>query len=135
MTARPLAVLQPNEAGFLTCCGGGARRQSWTREPRTQVTDLPPLRRPLARGFALLVRGYRRWLSPLLPPSCRFHPSCSQYAMLALATHRLPRALALTAWRLLRCQPLCAGGVDFPPAGPYGDGEQMFAARTSDGLH
>lgn len=57
---------------------------------------------------------YKRRISPLLPPSCRFTPTCSEYARLALLKHGLTRGLKLTAWRLLRCQPLHPGGVDLP---------------------
>lgn len=84
------------------------------------LAPMPPLRRPLAWLLAALVAGYRRVFSPLLPPACRFHPSCSQYALLALHAHPVYRAVPLIVWRLLRCQPLCAGGVDFPPAGRFG---------------
>lgn len=83
-----------------------------------------PLRRsrwdwPLVLPLLALVHAYRRWLSPLLPPACRFEPSCSQYAVHALHQHGLLRALGLVAWRLLRCQPLCRGGHDPVPAGRY----------------
>jgi putative membrane protein insertion efficiency factor len=61
-----------------------------------------------------LLEVYKRRISPLLPPSCRFTPTCSEYARLALLKHGLARGLTLTAWRLLRCQPLHPGGVDLP---------------------
>ena len=61
-----------------------------------------------------LLGFYKRRISPLLPPSCRFTPTCSEYARLALLKHGLARGLALTAGRLLRCQPLHPGGVDLP---------------------
>jgi len=70
-----------------------------------------------ARPFVALVRGYQRWISPGLPPTCRFHPSCSAYAVEALLVHGLLRGTALTVWRLLRCAPWHPGGVDpVPPA-------------------
>ena len=63
-----------------------------------------------------LVRGYRKAVSPLLGPGkCRFEPSCSAYALEALERHGTLRGLALSAWRLLRCQPLCKGGYDPVP--------------------
>lgn len=74
------------------------------------------LRRVLAAPFLLLVRGYRRFVSPLTPATCRFTPTCSAYAEEALRTLSLPRALLLITWRLLRCQPLCRGGYDPVPA-------------------
>jgi putative membrane protein insertion efficiency factor len=61
-----------------------------------------------------VLRGYKRWLSPLLPPSCRFVPTCSEYARLAVIKHGVGVGLWLTAGRLLRCQPFHPGGVDLP---------------------
>lgn len=67
----------------------------------------------LARRAALrLVDAYRRWLSPLLPRACRFHPSCSAYCAESIRRHGLARGAALAAWRLLRCQPFSRGGFD-----------------------
>jgi len=65
------------------------------------------------RDFAiLLVRGYRRFVSPWLPPACRFYPTCSEYAMQALESHGLLRGTALAIWRLARCHPFSKGGFD-----------------------
>lgn len=58
--------------------------------------------------------AYKRWVSPLLPRSCRFTPTCSEYARLALLEHGLVRGSWLALGRLLRCQPFAAGGVDLP---------------------
>ena len=63
----------------------------------------------------LLIRAYQLAVSPLFPPSCRFIPSCSEYAREALMTHGLVKGTLLGAWRLLRCHPLCAGGLDPVP--------------------
>ena len=64
-----------------------------------------------------LLRLYQRVISPLYPPSCRFYPSCSQYALVAVERHGVVRGAALAGWRLLRCNPWNAGGVDdVPPA-------------------
>lgn len=68
----------------------------------------------MIRLLVALLDLYKRRISPLLPPSCRFTPTCSEYARLALLKHGLLRGLALTAGRLLRCQPLHPGGVDLP---------------------
>ena len=68
----------------------------------------------MIRLLVALLDIYKRRISPLLPPSCRFTPTCSEYARLALLKHGLVRGLALTAGRLLRCQPLHPGGVDLP---------------------
>ena len=70
----------------------------------------------MRRVLMLLVRGYRRWLSPLLGAGkCRFEPSCSQYALEALEHHGACKGTALSTWRLLRCQPFCKGGYDPVP--------------------
>jgi putative membrane protein insertion efficiency factor len=69
----------------------------------------------LARLLLLLVRAYQLTVSRMLPPSCRFHPSCSQYAAEALARHGAARGTTLTVKRLLRCHPRHPGGVDPVP--------------------
>jgi putative membrane protein insertion efficiency factor len=58
------------------------------------------------------VRGYQTVLSPLLPKSCKYYPSCSQYAVDALREFGVLRGMTLAAWRLLRCNPLSLGGYD-----------------------
>ncbi len=74
---------------------------------------------PLARLATGLVQGYRLLLSPVLPPTCRYLPSCSDYAIQALRTHGALRGGWLTARRLARCHPWCAGGLD--PVPPRAD--------------
>jgi putative membrane protein insertion efficiency factor len=68
----------------------------------------------LRRALIAPIRGYRRFLSPLLPPACRYQPSCSVYAMQAIELHGL-YGLWLAALRILRCQPFFAGGYDPVP--------------------
>jgi putative membrane protein insertion efficiency factor len=70
---------------------------------------------PVARVLLLPVTFYRRWISPVLPPSCRFEPSCSAYAVEALTTHGALRGSWLTVRRLLRCGPWHPGGYDPVP--------------------
>jgi uncharacterized protein len=70
---------------------------------------------PLAYLLALPIRFYKRFISPLLPPACRFHPTCSVYAMEALQKHGALRGVRLILWRLLRCQPFHPGGIDPVP--------------------
>jgi uncharacterized protein len=72
---------------------------------------------PIARPLVALVRGYQKWISPVLPPSCRFEPSCSAYAVEALTVHGALRGIWLTVRRLLRCGPWHPGGWDpVPPS-------------------
>jgi putative membrane protein insertion efficiency factor len=61
------------------------------------------------------LKGYKRFVSPWLPPACRFTPSCADYAMAAIDRHGVARGLLLAVWRIVRCNPLSAGGFD-PPA-------------------
>ena len=71
----------------------------------------------LTAPLVFLIAGYRRWVSPILPPACRFHPTCSEYAADAIATHGPLRGLALATRRLGRCHPWREGGLDpVPPA-------------------
>jgi uncharacterized protein len=72
----------------------------------------------VARAMIGLVRLYQILVSPLLRPSCRFFPSCSQYMIDAITFHGPVRGPWLGAKRLLRCQPLCKGGFDFVPRDP-----------------
>ncbi len=58
------------------------------------------------------LRIYKRWVSPVLPPSCRFTPTCSEYAAEAIARYGVLAGSARAAWRLLRCHPFCKGGYD-----------------------
>ena len=74
--------------------------------------------RPIALLIVGLIRGYQYFISPLLPPSCRFEPTCSHYAMTALRRHGVVFGLALATWRILRCNPYCPGGVDEVPERP-----------------
>jgi putative membrane protein insertion efficiency factor len=70
-----------------------------------------------ARVLVALVTVYRRFISPVIPPSCRFTPSCSAYAVEALRVHGALRGSWLTLRRLLRCAPWHPGGWDpVPPA-------------------
>lgn len=69
----------------------------------------------LRRAFTWPIRVYQRFLSPLKPAMCRFHPTCSQYAVEAIEEHGLARGALLALWRVLRCNPFVRGGYDPVP--------------------
>lgn len=77
---------------------------------------------PVARGLVVLIRGYQRGISPLLPASCRFTPSCSEYGVEAIRLHGALRGGALTVRRLLRCHPWGGSGYDPVPPPREADG-------------
>jgi putative membrane protein insertion efficiency factor len=76
---------------------------------------VPSLRAVPRRLLAGLIRGYQIVHSPLLPASCRFHPSCSQYALEAVTRHGALKGGWLAARRLARCHPFHPGGYDPVP--------------------
>ena len=69
----------------------------------------------ISKIFIAPIRVYQRFISPLIPPRCKYYPSCSQYAVEAIHVHGPLRGLGLAAWRLLRCNPLSDGGLDPVP--------------------
>lgn len=69
----------------------------------------------IRRMLILLLRGYKRFLSPLLPPMCRFEPTCSVYAMESVERYGVMRGSWLAMRRLLRCHPFHPGGWDPVP--------------------
>ena len=70
----------------------------------------------IQRALIGMVKFYRLMLSPWLGSGCRFEPTCSAYALTALETHGASTGACLSARRLLRCHPWCAGGCDPVPA-------------------
>ena len=90
------------------------------RESNTLSGDKPhalarSLNQTLAQLMLALIGFYRRWISPLTGPSCRFVPTCSGYAVEAVQRHGAMRGSWLTLRRLLRCHPFCEGGFDPVP--------------------
>lgn len=63
-------------------------------------------------GLVLLIKFYRNFISPLKPPACRFVPTCSEYALLAIEKYGVWRGLYLAIRRILRCHPFHPGGYD-----------------------
>ncbi|GAA3080541.1 membrane protein insertion efficiency factor YidD [Streptosporangium carneum] len=73
---------------------------------------------PAARTLMAPIRFYRAYVSPLLGPRCRFHPSCSAYGLEAVAVHGALRGTWLTIRRIGRCHPFHPGGFDPVPPSP-----------------
>lgn len=72
-------------------------------------------RNPLASFLLWTIGLYQRFISPALPRSCRYYPSCSAYAVESIKVHGALKGFLLASWRLLRCNPLTPGGVDHVP--------------------
>ena len=71
--------------------------------------------REMRRILINVIRLYQRWVSRLKrAPSCRFYPSCSEYAVLAIGKYGALKGTALGIWRVIRCNPWNSGGIDFP---------------------
>jgi putative membrane protein insertion efficiency factor len=66
------------------------------------------------RVVMAILAAYQRWVSPVLPPACRFHPTCSEYARLSFEKYGFFRATFMSTKRILKCHPLHPGGVDQP---------------------
>ncbi|MDB5035546.1 MAG: rane protein insertion efficiency factor YidD [Chlorobi bacterium] len=78
--------------------------------------DDPEPRLPFPRGiFVGLIRFYQRRISPLTPPSCRFHPTCSEYTRQAIVRHGIFKGIGLGIVRISKCHPFHPGGYDPVP--------------------
>ena len=89
------------------------------------------LQRVPATLIVALVRVYRRTFSRILPPTCRFEPSCSAYMITAVQRHGALRGLLLGLWRIARCNPFNPGGYD-PVPGEREDPESPTSPRERD---
>ena len=89
----------------------------------------------LSRLLLASLAFYKRWLSPALhaisPGGCKFVPTCSEYAQVAIAVHGPLRGSVMAAWRLLRCHPFTRGGFDPVPAAKNPDGFVRSANQSS----
>jgi hypothetical protein len=98
-----------------------------SRESGTE--DVPKPTTTAAKVLSLPIVAYRRWVSPALPARCRFYPSCSAYALTAIARHGPVRGIGLAIWRLLRCHPFHPGGFD-PVPPPRAHRDDVTGAMT-----
>lgn len=62
--------------------------------------------------FILFIKAYQKFISPLFPPSCRFYPTCSEYAVQSFAKYGVIKGFIKSLWRILRCNPFNKGGYD-----------------------
>jgi putative membrane protein insertion efficiency factor len=67
---------------------------------------------PMQRAIVTMLRGYKQFVSPLLPSACRFYPTCSEYMMEAVEKYGVPRGIWMGMRRIGRCHPFHAGGYD-----------------------
>jgi putative membrane protein insertion efficiency factor len=98
------------------------RNRNWAAyfSGKPTVGSRTELQNPAFQGFSDLLSAallgvialYRKWISPLLGPNCRFHPTCSSYASEAIVRFGPFRGTALSLGRLARCHPFCDGGYD-----------------------
>lgn len=86
---------------------------------------MPPS--PLQKLVIAPIRFYQRFISPLTPASCRYYPTCSQYAVEAIQTHGVVRGMGLAIKRISRCHPWHAGGID--PVPPAPNAESLDAVK------
>jgi putative membrane protein insertion efficiency factor len=62
--------------------------------------------------FLAPIKFYQKWISPMFAPKCKYYPSCSSYAVSAIEAYGI-KGVAMSAWRLVRCNPWSHGGVDY----------------------
>jgi putative membrane protein insertion efficiency factor len=98
----------------------------------TEADGTLALARPsaVARVLVALIGGYRRFVSPLLAPRCRFEPSCSAYALEAVREHGALRGTWLAVRRIGRCHPFHPGGFDPVPPALHGRPSRPEGARS-----
>jgi putative membrane protein insertion efficiency factor len=87
-------------------------------ESRSLKGDDSQRREPSGRRVVAVapIRLYQRFISPAFPRRCKYHPTCSEYAVQAISRYGILKGTALAAWRLLRCNPFSNGGYDPVPA-------------------
>ncbi|MEO2067942.1 MAG: membrane protein insertion efficiency factor YidD [Desulfurobacteriaceae bacterium] len=68
----------------------------------------------LKKVFILFIRFYQKYISPLFPSSCRYYPTCSNYAIMAIEKYGILKGSIKAIFRILRCNPFSKGGIDYP---------------------
>ncbi|MEW5816476.1 MAG: membrane protein insertion efficiency factor YidD [Spirochaetota bacterium] len=93
----------------------GSEKHSFPPSTRKQGSWRRTVSRVFQTAFIVLIELYRKIISPFLPPSCRFYPTCSSYALTAIRRYGPGKGTVLAAKRILRCHPLNPGGYDPVP--------------------
>ena len=93
---------------------------SGNEDNSTKQEEKETTAQPMTTAMIASIGFYKRFISPLLPPACRFLPTCSQYGVQAIEQFGPTKGAILTAWRLLRCSPLGGKGYDPPRWPPVG---------------
>jgi len=106
---------------------GRRHREGRQQTPAAREAHPGRGRGTVARIAISLVRVYQNWISVLKPKTCRYYPSCSEYAVGALAARGLLRGGLLAAWRVLRCNPFSSGGYD---PGPWAEDSDAASGVT-----
>lgn len=73
------------------------------------------LKNQINKGIIFLIRCYQKYISPMFPPTCRYYPTCSNYAIDAIKKHGIVKGIIIGIFRILRCNPFVKGGIDVVP--------------------
>lgn len=117
------SLMGPSKAG--TVADGATVPTAGPQLPEPEPTEQElrsqhwgPVRSAPSRLLALLLKGYRKLISPLYGQVCSFYPSCSAYGLEAVTVHGVLKGVPMTLWRVLRCNPFSGGGVDHVRCAP-----------------
>jgi putative membrane protein insertion efficiency factor len=99
------------------------------------LKSLRALEGGLSWALVFLIRAYQSVHVAFFRGSCRFHPTCSHYALEAIQTHGAGRGTLLAAWRILRCQPFCRGGFDPVPEAKSNQRSRQHLGTLAAGRH
>ncbi|RMH80790.1 MAG: membrane protein insertion efficiency factor YidD [Acidobacteria bacterium] len=95
----------------MPCAHVYQERKEYNKEEKAEGKEKVNTLRKLLIGF---IRFWQVFISPLYPPSCRYYPTCSQYAIMSVEKYGPIKGSIKALWRIIRCNPLSRGGVDYP---------------------
>jgi putative membrane protein insertion efficiency factor len=117
VAVRCVVSSQLHQIHLLLSEDSGAVTESKSEEDSSKKELEAETEKPISAAMIASIGFYKQFISPLLPPACRFVPTCSQYGVQAIQTYGPAKGGVLTAWRLLRCSPIGGKGYD-PPKWP-----------------